>query len=151
MLLDAFLAFLHFVFLLIMVGALTAEVFLLRLPPTPDLVRVIGRADAFYGASAGLLIAAGFLRVFYGAKGADFYWGEPFFWAKLAAFALVGLLSVPPTIRFIRWRGALRKDASFLPPASEMKSARRYVMIELHLLALVIAFAVLMARGVRFG
>ncbi|MBL8551853.1 MAG: DUF2214 family protein [Hyphomonadaceae bacterium] len=150
MLLDVVFAFLHFVFLLIMVGALVAEAFVLRLPPSAASLRLLARADAFYGGSAGLLIAAGLGRVFWGAKGPDYYWAEPFFWAKMAGFLVIGLLSIPPTLRFLAWRRALAKDASFVPPPEQLKAAKRYVMIELHILPLLILFAVLMARGVRF-
>jgi putative membrane protein len=150
MMIDAALAFLHFVFLLIMAGALAAEAFVLRLPINAAVIRLVARIDAFYGASAGALLAAGFARVYWGAKGAAYYWAEPFFWAKIAAFALVALISIPPTLRFFAWRAALRKDGAFAPPPEQAKGVRRLVLIELHLLALVVAFAVLMARGIRF-
>ena len=149
MLLDAFLSFLHFVFLLLMVGALAAEAFVLRLPPSAPMLRLLSRVDLAYGASATALVLAGFSRVFWGAKGAAYYWAEPFFLAKIATFVVVALLSIPPTLRLLAWGRALRKDESFLPSPEQLKGVRTYVMFELRLLPLIILFAVLMARGIR--
>lgn len=145
--LDALFSFLHFTALLIMAGALSAEAFMLRLPPAAAQLRLLSRADAFYGGAAGLLILSGFGRVFWGAKHESYYWEEPFFWAKIATFVIVALISILPTIRFIKWTKAVKADESFTPPEAEMKSTRRIVMLQLHLIALILVFAVLMARN----
>jgi putative membrane protein len=49
---------------------------------------------------------------------------------------------------FLRWRRALRDDAAFSPPDSEVKRVRALVMAQAHLLAVVVLFAALMARGI---
>lgn len=79
---DAAFSYLHFVFALILVGALAAEAFVLRLPVDSRVARLLLRIDLFYGVSAVGVIAAGVARVFWGAKGADFYGAQPFFWAR---------------------------------------------------------------------
>ncbi|NWG52491.1 MAG: DUF2214 family protein [Hydrogenophilaceae bacterium] len=145
--LDTLFAFLHFVALLVMAGALSAEAFILRLPPSAPQMRLLVRVDAFYGASSVLLILAGLGRVLYGAKHWSYYVEEPFFWAKIGAFVLVGLTSIAPTIRFLAWRRALKADEGFTPPEAQVKAVRRIVMIEAHGLALIVLFAVFMARG----
>lgn len=147
--LDGLFAYLHFAALLVLAGALSAEAFVLRLDPSPAWIRLLSRIDIFYGGSSVVLLLAGFGRVFYNnVKHSSYYWEEPFFWAKLGTFVLVGLLSIPPTMRFLAWRRALKSDASFTPPPAQVKSVRRYVMFEAHLLALIVLFAVLMARAV---
>lgn len=148
MLLDAFLSYFHFIFVFILVAALAAEAWVLRLPQTGQTMRLLLRVDAFYGASAVGVIVAGFLRVFYGAKPEDYYWGEPFFWAKLAAFVILGLVSIVPTLRYMRWVKASNADAAFSPDAKDLKRVRRMVLIELHLLALISLFAAFMARDI---
>ena len=150
MLLDALLSYAHFVFAFILFGALAGEAFVLRLAQNAASLRLLVRMDMFYGLSALGVIAAGLARVFYGVRGAAFYGGEPFFWAKLAVFAAVGIISIWPTMRFLSWRRALIGDEGFVPPEAEVKAMRRLVMIELHLLALVPLFAAFMARGMRF-
>ncbi len=145
---DAGLAWLHFVFAFILVGALFAEAVLLRLPVDARMARVLLRVDLFYGASAVLLILAGISRVVWGAKGWAFYEAQPFFWAKMATFAVIGLLSIGPTRSFMRWVREAKADTGFVVSGEEAKRVRRMVMIEVHVVALLLLFASLMARGV---
>jgi putative membrane protein len=145
---DAGLSYLHFVFAFIMVGAIVAEAFILRLPVDGRVARLLLRVDLFYGVSALLLILAGIARVVWGAKGWTYYQAEPFFWAKMATFAVIGLVSIAPTRTFIRWVKAAGADAAFAVPEAEVRRVRRLVVLETHLVALLLVFAVLMARGV---
>jgi putative membrane protein len=147
----ASLSWLHFVFAFILVGAIAAEAFLLRLPVDSRIARVLLRADLFYGASSVLLILAGISRVLWGEKGWVYYQVQPFFWAKMATFLVIGLLSIGPTRAFMRWVKAFNADAAFTPPEAEVKRVRRLVMVEVHLVALLLLFATLMARGIGQG
>jgi putative membrane protein len=144
----ASLSWLHFVFAFILVGALAAESFILRLPIDSRTARVLLRADMFYGVSSILLILAGISRVLWGEKGWAYYQVQPFFWAKMATFAAIGILSITPTRAFMRWVKAFNADATFAPPEAEVKKVRRLVTIEVHLVALLLLFATLMARGI---
>lgn len=145
---DAALAYVHFVFAFILAGALAAEAFVMRLPVDGRVARLLLRIDLFYGISAVGVIAAGVARVFWGAKGVDYYASQPFFWAKMATFAVIGLISIAPTRAFIRWVKQANQDAAFAVAEADVKRLRRFVMIELHLLALVPLFAALMARSI---
>ncbi len=145
---EAGLSFLHFVFLLILAGALSAEAFVLRLPLSAPVVRLLLRIDLFYGLSAIGLLLAGAARVMLGAKGWEFYLAQPFFWAKLALFGLIGVMSIWPTSAFFRWTRAYKSAADFAVHEADLKRVRRLVMAESHLLALVVLFAALMARGI---
>ena len=145
---DAALSFLHFVFAFLLAGALSAEAFVLRLPVDGRVARLLLRIDLFYGIAAVGVILAGVARVFWGAKGAAYYASEHAFWAKMAAFALVGLISIGPTLAFLAWNKRARGDSAFSVDDAQVKKVRRLVMIELHLFVLVPLFAVLMARGI---
>lgn len=147
MLHDALLSYLHFAAAFIVAGALVAEFYMLRLPLTADTVRVLLRADMVYGIAAGSVILAGLARVFWGAKDESYYWEQPFFWAKIAAFVVVGVLSVLPTRAFFKWKRALASG----PIIDDVRGVRRLVLIELHVFALIPLFAALMARGVGAG
>lgn len=147
MITDALLAYLHFTAILILASALGAEALLLRAQAGAATIRSLARADILYGIASGIAIATGLLRLFYGAKGYAFYTANPVFWTKMALFIVIGLISIPPTLKFIRWRRRLAADAAFLPAAGEVAAVRRLVFIELHLLALVPLAAVFMARG----
>lgn len=145
---DAGLAWLHFVFAFVLVGALVAEAFILRLAVNREIARLLVRVDLFYGVSAVLLIVAGVARVVWGAKGWAYYQHEPFFWAKMASFAVIGVVSIWPTLAYLRWLKAANANPDFLAPAHEVKRTRTLVVLETHLVALLLLFAVLMARGI---
>lgn len=145
---DAGLSYLHFTFAFILAGALAAEAFVLRLPVDGRVARLLLRIDIFYAIGAVGVLAAGMARLLWGAGGLDYYLDQPFFWAKMATFALVGLISIAPTRTFFSWVKQASADAAFTAPEANVKRVRRLVMIELHLLALVPLFAALMARGI---
>jgi putative membrane protein len=144
----ASLSWLHFVFAFILVSALAAEAFILRLPVDGRVARLLLRVDMFYGVSAVLLILAGISRVLWGEKGWAYYQVQPFFWAKMATFVVIALLSIAPTRAFTRWVKAANADAAFAPTEIEVKRVRRLVTIEVHMIALLLLFATLMARGI---
>jgi len=145
---DAGLAWLHFLFAFVLVGALCAALLILRLSVDSRVPRLLLRVDLIYGASSVLLILAGISRVIWGAKGWDYYNAQPFFWAKIAMFAIIGLLSIAPTRTFMRWTKSFNADPNFAVPEAQVKGIKRYVMIEVHLIALLLLFASLMARGI---
>jgi len=145
--LDLVLAALHHLLILSLAGLLAAELVLLRPGVSGVALRTLGGLDAGYGATAGLILAVGFARVFLGAKGAAFYLENPIFWAKLGAFGVVGLLSIAPTVLILRWRGRAKAEPTFTPPAGEVATARRVLWLEVLVFALIPAFAAAMARG----
>ena len=53
-------------------------------------------ADNAWGLAAGLWIASGLGRVFFGGKEPAFYWHNGFFWVKVALFGLVFALDSGP-------------------------------------------------------
>jgi len=143
---DFILASLHHLLVFGLVAMLVAESVLLRgTLDRPTLQRLAG-IDMGYGLTAMALIAVGICRVVFGIKGSDFYLHNPWFHAKMGAFVLVGLLSILPTVRFLRWRKALAADPIFLPDASEAARMRTIVRFELVLLAAIFIFAAAMAR-----
>ncbi len=146
MLHDAGLSFFHFTFAFIFAGALSAEAFVLRLPVDARVAKLLVRIDVFDRIGAIGLLLAGLARLNFGAKGWAFYESQPFFWAKMAAFALIGVVSIMPSLAFFRWSRAASMDESFVAPAAEAKAIRRLVIAEAHLLALAVLFAALMAR-----
>ena len=101
----------------------------------------------WYGILATLIIVVGVSRVVFAAKGWGYYSVNYFFWAKMAAFAMVGLMSIAPTLAILRWRRALAKDAAFLPAAGDISGVRRFLWLEVFFFMFILAFAALMARG----
>lgn len=145
--LDANLAIFHHLLAFGLVGLLMAEWAVLRGAVSTESVRFLPKLDAAYGIVALLLLIVGTLRVLYGIKGHAFYTGNPVFWLKFAFFAATGLVSIMPTIAFIRWSRALKSSGN-LPTSAQWIRTRRWVTAELHLLVPVMIFAAIMARGI---
>jgi putative membrane protein len=144
---DLILAVLHHLGVFTIAGIIAAELALVRPDMTNEKVRQVSKIDALYGLAAGLVLLIGFSRVYFGLKGSDFYMQNPVFWAKIAAFVAVGVLSIIPTLLFISWRDKAKKDPSFVPSADEIASVRRYVKLQAHVFILIPIFAAAMARG----
>ena len=145
--LDLSLAVLHHLLIFSIAAIIAAEATVLHWNVGSAQVRFLPRLDAHYGVMAGVVVIVGFARAIFAAKGWHYYSHNLFFWAKLATFALVGLLSIPPTLQFIAWRNADRATPGALPAESELARARRILRLEIVLFALLPVFAALMARG----
>ena len=141
-------AYLHFICVFGIASALIVE--WLTLAPTLTLAeaRRIQKADRWYGILATLLLVDGFLRVLYFEKGKTFYFGNDFFRLKMLLFLVVGLLSIYPTVRFIRWTRQLRHATSLTLDAAEFTLLRRLIGAELIGVAGIAFCASLMAKGV---
>ena len=102
-------------------------------------------ADNLWGAAAGLWIASGLGRVFFGGKEPGFYWHNGFFWVKLALFGLVFALELTPMITFIRVRSARRHRTPL--PRFSVEAYRRINAAEIVLVVAIVFVATFMARG----
>ena len=145
--LDALLAYLHFIAIFILFGFLTAETVIIRRPLDAAAIRLLGRLDLWYFGAAAVVLLTGFLRLAFGAKGAEFYLTGWAIYVKVFLFVLVALISVFPTLRFIDWRRRLEHDAQWRVPDGERAKVRRLLMVEVHIAALIPLVAVIMARG----
>lgn len=140
--LDLGLAIGHHLLVFALFGVLFAELVLVRRGVDLTTVNRISRIDLMYGALAALIVIVGFSRAIFAAKGWTYYSHNLFFHLKVGTFIVIGLLSAPPTIAYIRWRttGAAPTDA-------QVDTVRRFLWAELLLFALLPAFAAAMARG----
>ena len=145
---SALFAFLHFV----AVFGIFATVFLewQTMSPAPSLAEAkrIRRCDRWYGLFAMALLVVGFLRVYYFEKGSTFYFRNPVFDAKLALFALVGIVSIYPTIRFIRWGARTRRGEAPAIAPGEYRRIMMSLRAEMALLLGTALCASFMARGI---
>jgi len=143
---DLQLAIAHHVLVVALVALIAVEFVLFRPELDASAIKSLARIDAAYGTVAGLVIAIGVLRVTYGAKGPDFYLGNPWFWAKMAAFLAIGLISIVPTMALLRWRSASKAEPGFVPPAAAHRHARAHIALELALVPVILICAAAMSR-----
>jgi putative membrane protein len=144
---DLLLAIVHHLCAFGIAAVVTAELVLVRPGMQPSAVRLAARYDAAYGVLAVGLLVIGFLRVYFGAKGAEYYFHNHIFLTKVGLFLIMGLLSIKPTLRYLRWQKALRADPGFAPEEAEIKAVRKLLMAEIHVFSLIPIAAAAMARG----
>ncbi|MBG9389260.1 DUF2214 family protein [Caenimonas aquaedulcis] len=147
MTLEALLAYAHLLAILTLVVFISSEAALCR-PEwmNAQVVERLGRVDMIYGIAAGVVLLTGIARTYWGMKGVGWYWTNPLLHLKLTLFVVVGLVSIKPTMMYSRWRKTLRATGD-LPPEAEVRTARKWVMVQAHLIALIPLAAVFLARG----
>ncbi|HZY97574.1 MAG TPA: DUF2214 family protein [Candidatus Cybelea sp.] len=139
--LDLWLAIGHHLIIFALFGILAAELVLVARGISLDVAK-LSRVDSWYGALAGAIVIVGFSRAIFAAKGWAYYSHNAFFWAKIATFVLVALLSVPPTMQYLKWR---RNGEA--PSPTDVGRVRRFLYAEVFLFAFLPIFAAAMARG----
>jgi putative membrane protein len=145
---EAAAAYLHFVSMLALCALLVAELVLCSRELQPAQVRALARVDVLYLGAAALALATGIGRLMMAHKPTSFYFMNPVFYIKIALFLAIALISVLPTLQFIRWNRALKTGEGRILRSSDILLARRYILLELLLFACIPLAAVLMARGI---
>jgi putative membrane protein len=145
---DALLHFAHFICIFALATLLVGELFLLSRELSRGAVVRLQTIDRWYGIVAGLVIVTGLSLLFFGAKGEAFYIHNPVFWTKMALFVSVALLSIAPTIAFLRWNGRTAPDGSLRLEEAEYRRLRLFLWAQVGLFAFIPLCAALMANGV---
>jgi putative membrane protein len=143
---DLLFAIAHHLLVFTFTAILAYEVALIRSSIKQSDILQVARVDLFYGLLAGAIVVVGFSRAVLAAKGWAYYSANIFFWTKMAAFITVGLLSIPPTLAFLRWKKSLEAQPDFLPAEAEIARVRRFLRLELLGLGVVVSAAAAMAR-----
>ena len=147
MLTDFILASVHHILIFGLFALLGAQLVLVRPGMDAGIIAKVGRLDRVYGILALGVLLAGLARVFEGAKGPAYYFGNHIFLTKLTLFVIVGLLSIRPTLDFIAWNRALKSDPKALPADAAIRRTRLFIHIEATLLILLPVLGAAMARG----
>jgi putative membrane protein len=147
-LVNSIMATLHHIVAFALTACLVYEFVAFRKELTVAEARRIQRVDLVYGIAAGLMIVFGLLRVYFFEKGPNYYLSNHIFWTKMALFVIIGLLSIYPTIRYIKWNPLLAENKMPEIPELEYKNIRLLLWLEMAGLVLILFAAPLMARGV---
>lgn len=145
---DALLHFAHFVCIFLLASLLAGEAFILKKSLSHDGVAQLQGIDRYYGITAGLVIVTGLLLVFFGAKGAVYYAHNAIFWMKMALFASVALISIVPTVAYLRWNQRRTADGSIVLGDGEYRRLRALLWAQIGLFAFIPLCAALMANGI---
>ncbi len=144
---NAVVAFAHHLAAFLLVSTLVVESALLNGALDRERMRQLQRMDLLYGLAAGMIVLVGLARVFWFEKGPAYYGHNAFFMAKMTLFGVVGVLSVYPTVVFLRWGKSLRQGAMPEIAPAQLLRLRRVVKAELAGLAGVLFCAAMMAKG----
>ncbi len=147
-LVNSLMATLHHLAAFTLTACLIYEFIAFRKELSVDEARRIQRVDLVYGIAAGLVLVVGFLRVYFFEKGPNYYFANHVFWTKMVLFAVVGLLSVYPTIRYIKWSPMLVENKMLEIPEKEYQNIRLLLWLEMVGLVLILFAAPMMARGI---
>lgn len=143
---EILLRYIHFLSIFFIVGALFSEYILLKKVMKRSEISKLAKIDAIYGVAALSLIIAG-LTLWLGSytKPAIYYTMNWIFHLKLALFLTVGLLSIRPTVYFIKQRKGDPNESVSTPGFVFLM-----LKLELTLLVIIPLLAGLMSHGVGY-
>ncbi len=145
---SASVAYIHYLSFMLCFGALVYERISLKSDPSRQEAISMVIADIIYGIAGVALLISGIYRVIKFGQGSYFYTHNPIFWTKIVTFALVGSLSLYPTITYILWAIPLSKGKLPEVTANLVSRLRLIINIELFGFSLIPFLATLMARGI---
>jgi len=146
MTIEILLRYLHFISIFAIVGSLTSEHILLRKTLTRAEIKRLAVIDAVFGIAASVLVIVGLTLWFGGfGKPSVYYTKNWVFHTKITLAVILGLLSIYPSVFFIRNRKGDPQEIVNVP-------SKLFWMIRFELLLLLIIplLAGLMAHGVGF-
>jgi len=138
---EVLVRYAHFFGIIVLSMALVSEHILLSVDSSVKKFKRLAIVDAVFGLSATLVLAAGLLLWFVVGKPSAFYSHNWIFHTKLTLFGVIAILSIYPTIFFLRNRNK-SVDEVVVP-----KSIIMIIRTELTLLLLIPLCAVFMAHG----
>jgi putative membrane protein len=144
--LELLLRYVHFISIFTIVATLAGEYLLVKKTMTRAELDRLSRIDALYGIAALVLLGAG-LTLWLGSYGkpAIVYSKNWIFHLKLGLFVVIGLLSVYPTVFFLRHRKGDPAEWVTLPAAIFWM-----LRLEIGLLVVIPMLAGLMSRGIGY-
>jgi len=141
---SAILAYFHYASIFLTFAFGFGEAVLYR--PTMDAgyLERLKRIDVLYLFGAMAIVITGLLRLFFGGKGTAFYIHNPVFWLKMAMFAAVALLSIVPTVHYLKFP----KTGDVSIARAEHRRVRTFILLQLIIFICIPIAATFMARGI---
>ena len=139
-------AWLHYIGIMLLLASLLGEHLLLKQELTVSEARTIQTLDIVYGASATTVLVTGIMRMFL-EKGAAYYNHHIAFHILFGIFVIAALISIYPTVIFLRWRSDTSAGRGQQLERSQFKRIQMMVRVEMTLMLLAPLFATWMAHG----
>jgi putative membrane protein len=116
---SSFSAFLHHVAAFTVFACAVLSLVLLQFKFNLRVAKQLQYTDMVNGIAATLVLLIGMIRIFYTEKGADYYFHNVPFLAKLTLYGLASFLSIVPTFEIFRWKKTLNQGQ--LPVVTDTK------------------------------
>ncbi len=139
-------AWIHYIAIMSFLACLLGEHLLLKQDMTLAQARTLQRLDILYGLSATVVLITGILRM-YLEKGFAYYLHHGAFHILLTLFVVIGVLSIYPTVMFLRWRNDTRENRVPQMPPKQFKNIQMILRVEMTLLLIAPLFAAWMAHA----
>src|SRR3954467_3255285 len=110
-------------------------------------VRRLVRLNHIYLGAGVLALGSGLAYFIWFGKGAAFYLHNPVFYLKLALFAALGLISMPPSLQYLRWLRSVETTPYAIADYQVVRT-RRHILVQLVLVSVIPLMAAFMARGI---
>ena len=147
---DILIPYLHYIGIMVLMGSLITEHVVLKPGINKSQIKSLATTDLIYGIAAAVVLVTGLLRWFVvDVKGAEFFNKNPLFHIKVTLFVVIVILSIFPTLKFLKWRKSVRKGQEVEVTEAEAKKQLMFIRIELLLLAIIPLLAVMVSMGVR--
>ncbi len=142
---EIIIRYLHFLGIFTLFAALVSEHLLLAKTMKRSEIGRVSILDGVYGIAAVIVLISGLLLWFVVGKPADIYTQNAVFHTKVLLFVIIALISIHPTLFFLKNRKGPAEEEIILP-----KSIIMVVRMELLLLVILPLLATLMAKGVGY-
>ena len=131
---------------MLFLACLLGEHLVLKPEPTLAQARTLQILDGTYGGSAAVVLATGIWRMFL-EKGVGYYLHDVAFHILVTLFVIIGLLSIYPTVIFIRWRKITAAGQTPTLAPGQFKRIQMILRVEMVLLLIAPLFATGMTHG----
>lgn len=138
---EIIIRYIHFIGIFVIASALFAEHILLKKEMSGSEIKKLAKIDTVYGIAAIVVLLAGLTLWFWVGKPSAFYTRNFLFHIKLTLFLVLGILSIYPSVFFMKNRKS-KLDKIVFPSLIKM-----LIRIELMIIFLIPLLAVFIARG----
>ena len=146
----AFNTYIHLLFIVVIFCCLVAELIFINNEISYVTIKKLTKIDGLYGLSAVVVVATGLLNWLKFGKGYEYYTNNTLFIVKFCLFILVGLLSLYPTILFLKTKKSFKDTQRGKMQLSHYHRIRQVIILELVIMGCIPLLAELMANGIDF-
>lgn len=148
---EVLLAYTHILGILIIFIALFVENMAIANNMTVKEMKRLTKADAWYGMGSIVMLITGFMRIYLVGKPSDYYWEHHLFLTKLGIFTVVGLISIYPSIQFVKLNRKLKIEGATTFEWADASKFKTIARLQLGLLLTLPFLANMIARGVGYN